>query len=42
MVVGLEEGRENLTHVSPNYVFQKGDIIWLVGEEEKLDLVNSL
>ena len=42
MVVGLEEGRETLTHVSPNYVFQKGDIIWLVGEEEKLDLVNSL
>ena len=42
MVVGLEEGRENLTHVSPNYVFQKGDIIWLVGEEENLDLVNSL
>ena len=36
MVVGLEEGRENLTHVSPNYVFQKGDIIWLVGEEENI------
>ena len=42
MVVGLEEGHENLTHVSPNYVFQKGDIIWLVGEEENLELVNSL
>ena len=42
MVVGLEEGRENLTHVPANYVFKKGDIIWLVGEEEKLNLVNSL
>ena len=36
MVVGMEAGEENLTHVQPQYVFQKGDILWLVGEEEKL------
>ena len=40
MVVGLEEGRENLTHVQPQYVFQKGDILWLVGEEEALDAIS--
>ena len=36
MVVGLEEGEENLSAVSPSYVFQKGDNIWVVGEEEDL------
>ncbi len=39
MVVGLEEGLENLTKISPSYVFQKGDIIWLVGEESNLRTV---
>lgn len=34
MVVGLEEGKENLSNVSPNYRFKEGDIIWIVGEEE--------
>ena len=36
MVVGLEEGKENLTRVLPTRVFQKGDILWLVGEEADL------
>ena len=36
MVVGLEEGEENLSPVSPNRKFQEGDIIWVVGEEEAL------
>ena len=36
MVVGLEEGQENLTKVSPLYQFQKGDILWIVGEESDL------
>lgn len=36
MVVGLEEGQENLTKVSPSYQFQKGDILWIVGEESDL------
>ena len=36
MVVGLEEGKENLSQVSPKRRFQEGDIIWVVGEEEAL------
>ena len=42
MVVGLEEGKENLSPVHPNRRFQEGDIIWIVGEQEALDaLINS-
>ena len=37
MVVGLEEGKENLSPFKPTRQFQEGDIIWLVGEEEDLD-----
>ena len=36
MVVGLEEGKENLSQVAPDYRFQQGDILWVVGEEEHL------
>ena len=36
MVVGLEEGKENLSPVPASRRFQEGDIIWLVGEEESL------
>ena len=36
MVVGLEEGKENLSSVSPSRPFQEGDIIWVVGEESSL------
>ena len=37
MVIGMEEGKENLTPVSPNRLFEEGDIIWIVGEQESLD-----
>ena len=36
MVVGIEEGEENLSPVSPDRKFEKGDIIWVVGEEHNL------
>ena len=36
MVVGIEEGEENLSPVSPDRKFEKGDIIWIVGEEHNL------
>ena len=36
MVVGIEEGKENLSPAAPNRRFQKGDIIWVVGEEAAL------
>ena len=41
MVVGLEEGRENLTRVLPTRVFKKGDIIWLVGEKADLQKIQE-
>ena len=37
MVVGLEEGHENLSAFPPKRCFQEGDIIWLVGEEDSLN-----
>ena len=37
MVVGLEEGKENLSSVSPQRKFQEGDIIWVVGEQGSLN-----
>ena len=37
MVVGLEEGKQNLSSFRPNRKFEEGDIIWVVGERESLD-----
>lgn len=36
MVVGLEEGKETLSQIAPTRRFKKGDVIWVVGEEEAL------
>ena len=33
MLVGLEEGHDNLTTVSPTYKFEVGDILWIVGDD---------
>jgi CPA2 family monovalent cation:H+ antiporter-2 len=41
MVVGLEEGEENLSQVKPTYRFVKGDIIWVVGELDNLDALTQ-
>lgn len=37
MLVGIEQGQENLTMVDPNHVFQPGDILWVVGEVETIN-----
>ena len=37
MVIGLEEGKQNLSPFKPNRKFEEGDIIWVVGERESLD-----
>ena len=37
MVIGLEEGKQNLSPLPPSRKFKEGDIIWVVGEEEALD-----
>ena len=42
MVVGLEEGKENLSPFPPKRRFQEGDIIWVVGEEEALRTLMEL
>jgi len=39
MVVGLEEGKENLSPVSPSRRFKEGDILWIVGEQDALDAI---
>jgi len=41
MVVGLEEGKENLSPFKPDRKFQEGDIIWIVGEQESIDALHS-
>ena len=41
MVVGVEEGKENLSPVRPNRRFQEGDILWIVGEEESLNAITT-
>lgn len=45
MVVGVEERQENLTMIDPMRRFEKGDIIWVVGEIDslkRLSLVNTV
>jgi CPA2 family monovalent cation:H+ antiporter-2 len=39
MVVGLEEGKENLSAVNPKRRFEEGDILWIVGEQESLNSI---
>ena len=41
MVVGLEEGQENLSLVTADRRFEEGDIIWVVGEQQALDSLLS-
>ena len=41
MVVGLEEGKKNLSPFKPDRKFQEGDIIWIVGEQESIDALHS-
>lgn len=41
MVVGIEEGKENLSPVAPSRILQDGDIVWIVGEEEDIMRFNA-
>lgn len=36
MVVGIEEGKKNLSQVKPTRIFNHGDIIWMVGEDKDI------
>jgi len=42
MVIGLEEGKQNLSASPPHRKFQEGDIIWVVGEQESLNALLSV
>lgn len=39
MVVGLEEGEENLSNFDPNRRFELDDIVWIVGEKDDLKVI---
>ena len=41
MVVGIEEGKENLSRVDPSRILMAGDIVWIVGEEEDIMRFNA-
>lgn len=36
MVVGVEEGQQDITIINADRLFERGDIIWIVGEESDL------
>ena len=37
MVVGLEEGKENLSQMDPSHKLRHGEAIWIVGEQDDMD-----
>lgn len=37
MVVGIEEGKEQLTQPTADYTIHSGDVLWVVGEESDLE-----
>ncbi len=37
MVIGIDRNNESVTDISANTVLEKGDVIWLAGEQNKLD-----
>lgn len=37
MVVGLEEGKENLTLIDPTFRLMPGDVLWIVGEQAAIE-----
>ena len=41
MVIGLEEGKENLSSFPASRKIKEGDIIWVVGEEESLNALSK-
>ncbi len=36
MVVGVEEGQQNLTMINPDRPFAQGDVVWIVGEKDSV------
>ena len=42
MVVGVDEGQQNLTLITPSRCLQAGDVLWVVGEEKDLERILAL
>ena len=36
LVIGIERGNESIMNPSPDTVFEEGDVVWIVGEKNKL------
>lgn len=36
LVIGIERGNSSIMNPSPSTIFEEGDIVWIVGEKEKL------
>lgn len=37
MIIGIDREGESITNFTPDFVFEYGDLLWIAGEEEKLD-----
>lgn len=37
MIIGIDRNDESIINITPNIVFEEGDIIWLAGEKDKLN-----
>ncbi len=37
MVIGADRGDESIINISPSFMFNEGDVIWLAGEKDKLN-----
>lgn len=37
MIIGIDRNNESITDISANTILQEGDILWLAGEQNKLD-----
>ena len=42
MVVGVDEGQDNLTLITPSRCLQTDDVLWIVGEESNLAKILTL
>lgn len=42
MVLGLEEGKEQLTPILATRIFQAGDVVWFVGEKDRIKALEAV
>lgn len=37
LVVGMESESQELTKINPDYIFERGDVLWIVGERSSIE-----